>query len=136
VDHRAAPGHTSRTTYARARSRAHPEIALVGEAAPHRQRAAAGTGTVRLTVSCPCSGRYAVVARLIEGRLGGRYNLEDPPIMVAAECRDVVACAATTQATERARGECARRPCASKRQRGSGASRAATRHVVPPRAAC
>jgi hypothetical protein len=88
-----------------------PEIALVGEGGRviATARAAAGTGTVRLMVSClPRNGRYSVVARSIEGRLGGRYSLKVEPIMVAAELGpETVPCAATDEANERGRGECA-----------------------------
>jgi hypothetical protein len=113
-----------------------PEVSLV--AADGRvvatARAASGTGTVRLTVSClPRSGRYAVVARSIEGRLGGRYSLKIEPIMVAAELgAETVPCAATDEATERAHGECTR-PTLRVEAGGAEAVRVArgeTRNVV------
>ncbi len=114
-----------------------PEIALVGDGGRvvATARAAAGTGTVRLMVSClPRNGRYAIVARSIEGRLGGRYSLKVEPIMVAAELgAETVACAATDEVTERARGECAR-PTLRVEVGGElvRVQRGETRHVVLP----
>jgi hypothetical protein len=114
-----------------------PEISLV--AADGRviatARAASGTGTVRLTVSClPRSGRYAVVARSIEGRLGGRYSLRIEPIMVASELgAETVPCAATDEATEHAHGECTR-PTLRVETGGEAVrvARGETRNVVLP----
>jgi hypothetical protein len=54
-------------------------------------------------------GRYSILARAVDGRLGGRYTLKIEPIMVASELgAETVACATTDEANERARGECAR----------------------------
>jgi hypothetical protein len=114
-----------------------PEIALVGEGGRvvASARAAAGTGTVRLLVSClQRGGRYAVVARSIEGRLGGRYSLKVEPIMVASELgAETVACAATDEATERVRGECSR-PTVHVWAGGEvvRVQRGETRHIVLP----
>jgi len=118
-------------------SNLNPEIVLVGEGGRviGNARAAAGTGTVRLVVPClPRSGRYAIVARSVEGRLGGRYRLKVEPIMVASGLgAETVACAATDEATGSARGECAR-PIVRVEIGGDlmRVQRGETRHIVLP----
>jgi len=93
-------------------------------------------GNVRLTANClPRNGRYSIVARSLEGRLGGRYRLRVDPILVPDELgAETVGCAPIDEATERTRAECARPNLVVE---GSGAEpvrvpRGETRHIVLP----
>lgn len=93
-------------------------------------------GLVRLTASClPRNGRYSIVARSVEGRLGGRYQLRVDPILVADELgAETVACPTIDEATDRSRGECARPLLNVEATRGGAVRvpRGETRHIVLP----
>lgn len=93
-------------------------------------------GLVRLTANClPRNGRYTIVARSLEGRLGGRYQLRVDPILVTDDLgTETVACSATDEATDRSRGECGRPLLQVEATRGGAVRvpRGETRHIVLP----